>query len=100
MEACECLTCHGFYAATFNRDRVAEMVRLNPRGLLAIRTGKPSGTAVADVDQAGITAMREMVAEGILPRTVAAASGGNGLHLPYPSPAGKLISGPGQIAAR
>ncbi len=98
MEACECLTCHGFYAATFNRDRVAEMVRLHPRGLLAIRTGKPSGTAVADVDQAGITAMREMVAEGILPRTVAAASGGNGFHLLYAHPGGKIMSGAGKIA--
>jgi Bifunctional DNA primase/polymerase, N-terminal len=36
-EACECLTCHGFYAATTNADRLAAMVAAVPRGLLAIR---------------------------------------------------------------
>jgi hypothetical protein len=98
MEACSCLCCHGFYAATLDAERFAEMVRLHPRGLLAIRTGAPSGIAVADVDQAGIPAMRQMVADGILPRTMAAASGGGGYHLVYAHPGRKVMSGAGKIA--
>jgi hypothetical protein len=97
MEACTCLCCHGFYAATLDCDRLAEMVRLHPRGLLAIRTGKPSGTAVVDVDLAGIPVMREMVADGILPRTVTAISGGGGYHLVYAHPGGKITSGAGKV---
>ncbi len=50
MQACGCLTCHGLYAATTDRDRLAEMLRLHPRGLLAVRTGAVSGLAVVDVD--------------------------------------------------
>ena len=98
MEACECLTCHGFYAGTLDCDRLAEMVRLHPRGLLAIRTGAPSGTAVVDVDGAGIPVMREMVADGTLPRTLTAISGGGGYHLVYAHPGGKIMSGARKVA--
>src|SRR4051812_8413712 len=49
-EACRCLTCHGFYAATLDPDRLAAMVAAVPRGLLAIRTGTVSGLAVVDID--------------------------------------------------
>jgi Bifunctional DNA primase/polymerase, N-terminal len=99
MEACDCLCCHGFYAGTLDSGRITEMIRLHPQGLLAIRTGAPSGTAVADVDRAGIPQMREMIADGILPRTVTAASGGDGYHLVYaPGSGGKVMSGAGKIA--
>src|SRR5205814_8101 len=37
--ACECLTCHGFYAATTDPERLTAMCALHPRGMLAIRTG-------------------------------------------------------------
>jgi Bifunctional DNA primase/polymerase, N-terminal len=98
MEACACLCCHGFYGATLDRSRLAEMVRRHPRGLLAIRTGAPSGTAVVDVDQAGIPLMREMVVNKNLPRTVTAISGGGGYHLIYAHPGGKIMSGAKKIA--
>lgn len=98
MEACDCLACHGFYAATSDVARIAEMIRRHPRGLLAIRTGAPSGVVVTDIDRAGIPAMRNMVADGLLTRTVAAATGGGGYHLLYAHPGGKIMSGAGKIA--
>ena len=98
MEACDCLSCHGFYAATFDPERFNKMVRLHPRGLLAIRTGAPSGTATIDVDLPGIPKMRELVADGTLPRTPTAISGGGGYHLVYAHPGGKITSGARKIA--
>ena len=43
-ERCSCLTCHGFYAATTDPDRVAAIVAAVPAGQLALRTGAASGT--------------------------------------------------------
>jgi Bifunctional DNA primase/polymerase, N-terminal len=96
MEACTCLCCHGFHAATTDPDRLAEMLRLHPRGLLAIRTGAPSGIVVVDVDPPGIATMRMLVAEGQLPRTLAAVTGRGGYHLLYAHPGGKIMSGAGK----
>ena len=47
---CTCLTCHGFYAATLDPDRLAAMLVKVPGGLLAIRTGRVSGLCVVDID--------------------------------------------------
>jgi Bifunctional DNA primase/polymerase, N-terminal len=96
MEACACLTCHGFHAATADPDRLAEMLRLHPRGLLAVRTGAPSGVVVIDVDPPGIGTMRMLVGEGVLPRTLAAVTGRGGYHLIYAHPGGKIMSGAGK----
>jgi Bifunctional DNA primase/polymerase, N-terminal len=98
MEACPCLCCHGFYAATLDCGRLAEMLRLHPRGLLAVRTGAPSGIAVTDVDRHGIGAMRELQSQELFPRTVAAATGGGGYHLVYAHPGFKIRSGAGKYA--
>jgi hypothetical protein len=87
--------CHGFYAATLDMARVEEMVRLHPRGLLAVRTGAVSGTVVIDVDARGIPAMRQMIADGLLPRTLAQRTG-NGYHLVYANPGIRITSGPGK----
>jgi Bifunctional DNA primase/polymerase, N-terminal len=95
MQGCGCLMCHGFYAATLDVARVQEMVRLHPRGLLAVRTGAVSGTAVIDVDARGIPAMRQMIASGLLPRTLAQRTG-NGYHLVYAHPRVRIVSGPGK----
>jgi hypothetical protein len=46
----DCLTCHGFYAATTKPDRITAMHAAIPGGLLAIRTGQASRTAVIDID--------------------------------------------------
>lgn len=99
MEACECLTCHGFYSASTDPGRIAEMIRLHPRGLLAIRTGAVSGTTVVDVDPPGIETMRVLVSDGHLPRTVAAITGRDGFHLIYGHPGGKIMSGAGKGGA-
>jgi hypothetical protein len=96
MEACTCLCCHGFHAAKRDPDRLAEMLRLHPRGLLAIRTGGASGTVVIDVDPPGIGTMRMLVGEGVLPRTLAAVTGRGGYHLVYAHPGGKIMSGAGK----
>jgi hypothetical protein len=96
MEECTCLCCHGFHAATLDPDRLVEMLRLHPRGLLAIRTGAASGTVVIDVDPPGIGTMRMLVSEGVLPRTLAAVTGRGGYHLAYDHPGGKIMSGAGK----
>lgn len=96
MEACSCLCCHGFHAATLDPDCLAEMLRLHPRGLLAIRTGAPSGVVVIDVDPPGIGTMKILVSDGVLPRTLAAVTGRGGYHLLYGHPGGKILSGAGK----
>ena len=96
MEECACLCCHGFHAATLDPGRLAEMLRLHPRGLLATRTGAASGTVVIDVDPPGIGTMRILVGEGMLPRTLAAVTGRGGYHLLYAHPGGKIMSGAGK----
>ncbi len=99
MEACQCLTCHGFYAGTQDIARVEEMLRLHPRGLLATRTGAVSGTAVVDVDAPhGLPTMRQLIGDGALPRTVVQRTGSGGYHLVYKHPgAGKrVMSGAGK----
>jgi hypothetical protein len=95
MESCGCLCCHGFYAATLDVPCVEEMVRLHPRGLLAVRTGAASGTVVIDVDAGGIPAMRRMIADGLLPRTLAQRTG-SGYHLTYAHPGVRIVSGSGK----
>jgi hypothetical protein len=72
------------------------MLRLHPRGLLAIRTGAASGTVVIDVDPPGIGTMRMLVGEGVLPRTLAAVTGRGGYHMLYGHPGGKIMSGAGK----
>jgi hypothetical protein len=57
-EVCECLTCHGFYAATLDVNRVERMLMVGAGGLLAVRTGiKPgreAGLLVIDAESAEI----------------------------------------------
>lgn len=48
-EACECLTCHGFYAATTDPERIVKMMVQHP-GLLALRCGKKSRVLVLDFE--------------------------------------------------
>jgi hypothetical protein len=95
MRGCGCLMCHGFYAATLDVARVEEMVRLHPRGLLAVRTGAVSGTTAIDVDACGIPAMRQMIASGLLPRTLTQRTG-SGYHLVYAHSGVRIASGPGK----
>jgi hypothetical protein len=52
-ERCECLTCHGIYAATNDPARIAEMRRLFPGNPWAVRCGQPSGITVIDAEGHG-----------------------------------------------
>lgn len=100
-EACTCLHCHAFYAGTVDPDRIKEMVRVNPRGLVAIRTGAPSGIVAVDVDVPdGLDTMTALMAEGLLPRTVAERTHSGGYHLLYAHPGFRIASGAGKVGPR
>lgn len=49
-EACDCLLCHGFYAATDDSARLAAMWDRVRGGVLALRTGAASGVVVLDAE--------------------------------------------------
>ena len=48
--ACGDLTCHGVYAATRDPTGSPRSCAAVPGGMLAIRTGAPSGSVVVDID--------------------------------------------------
>ncbi len=108
MEACTCLTCHGFYAATTDPARITEMLRRHPGGMLAVRTGAVSGLAVVDVDiktfdgplpaadDPGYVTMSGLDRERLLPGTLMQSTGSGGLHFLYGHPGGYLLSGAGK----
>ncbi|GAB3053614.1 bifunctional DNA primase/polymerase [Micromonospora schwarzwaldensis] len=87
-EACPCLTCHGFYAATTHPDRITAIIDAVPTGQLALRTGAPSGTVVVDVDPAhgGRDTLNTLIERGLLPPTAYVVTGSGGLHLYYQHP--------------
>jgi hypothetical protein len=98
-EACKCLLCHGFYAATDDIERVALMMSVVPDGLLAVRTGQASGIVVldfeagSDIDKStgeplpsGLDVLDDWeswTAGRSLPPTLRARTGSGGLHLFY-----------------
>lgn len=87
-DACPCLTCHGFYAATTDPNRVTAIVAAVPRGQLALRTGAASGVVVVDVDPAhdGAATLARLIAAGLTPPTARVHTGSGGLHLYYRHP--------------
>jgi Bifunctional DNA primase/polymerase, N-terminal len=80
--ACDCLTCHGFYAATTDPDRLVAMLTAVPGGLLAIRTGTSSGLLVVDIDPRNGGRLDRV----LMTPTAAVATGGGGWHLYYRHP--------------
>ena len=87
--ACRHLTCHGFYAATFDRERWMRIVEAAPGGYLAVATGA-SGVLVVDFERealrhAGNEAIRSENGEILvsLPPTLTATTPGYGCHLFY-----------------
>ncbi|BCJ65873.1 bifunctional DNA primase/polymerase [Polymorphospora rubra] len=89
-DTCGHLTCHGFYAATTDPQRIREILGVTPGGLLAIRTGTVSGLAVVDIDPRNGGALLP----DLMPPTYCVRTGSNGWHLYYRHPrqplAGKL----------
>ena len=94
-ETCECLTCHGFYAATTDPRRITAMLSGCPAGLLAIRTGTVSDLLVVDIDPRNDGRLDPT----LMTPTATVATGGNGWHLHYAHPGGataaKLTGCPG-----
>ena len=83
---CGHLTCHGFYAATTDPDRIRTMHAAVPGGLLAIRTGAVSDLAVIDIDpRNGGRLLPEL-----MPPTRCVSTGADGWHLYYRHPGGPL----------
>ncbi|OHX05198.1 bifunctional DNA primase/polymerase [Micromonospora sp. WMMB235] len=92
QEACRCLTCHGFYAATTDPTRVAAIVAAVPRGQLALRTGTAAGLVVVDVDptHGGADTLARLIGAGLTPPTARVLTGSGGLHLYYRHPGGRV----------
>lgn len=103
-EACECLTCHGFYAGTLDRERLWAMLHQEPDGMLAVRTGRASGLLVLDAEsaeksgdgqEAGVDVLDnfELWSGGLeLPATLRQRTGSGGLHLLYELPDEMAVS--------
>ena len=91
-ETCGCLTCHGFYAATTDPDRLTAILTTIPDGLLAIRTGAVSGRVVIDIDPRH----GGRLDPALMTPTAAVQSGGadSGWHLHYRHPGPYLPSRP------
>ena len=90
---CECLTCHGFYAATRDPARLESMVAAHPDGLLAVRTGAgPDGAGVVGIDIDPAHGGR--LDPGLMAPTLAVASGNQGWHLYYRHPGRPVLSRP------
>jgi hypothetical protein len=94
--SCGHLTCHGFYAATTNPDRITRIVAAVPRGQLAVRTGACSGLLLVDVDPAhgGDHSLSDLMTERLVPRTLHVHTGSGGLHLYYRHPGYHIASRP------
>jgi hypothetical protein len=84
--ACGHLTCHGFYAATTDPDRIRAMHNAVQAGLLAIRTGTISDLAVIDIDPRN---GGRLLPELMLP-TRCVSTGDGGWHLYYRHPGSPL----------
>lgn len=96
-EACTCLQCHGFYAATANLDRIRAMLWSCDGAMLAIRTGCPSSVVAIDAeghdgDGHGYTGLEvldqfESYTGGVsLQDSLKQRTGGGGLHILYKLP--------------
>lgn len=87
-QTCGHLTCHGFYAATRDPDRIRAMHRAVPGGLLAVRTGRACGIAVVDIDPRN----GGRVLPDLMPPTRCVRTGSGGWHLYYRHPGGHLAA--------
>ncbi|MEV2236681.1 bifunctional DNA primase/polymerase [Micromonospora sp. NPDC049891] len=88
--ACACLTCHGFYRANRDHDRIRDMFRTVPNGTLAIRTGAPSGIVVLDVDLGNGGDVADLIRRWNIPPTAWVRTGSGGYHVHVAHPGGYL----------
>jgi hypothetical protein len=87
-EACDHLTCHGFYSATRDPARITAMHQRVVGGLLAIRTGRICDLCVIDIDPRNGGA----IDRDLMPPTRAVRTGSGGWHLYYRHPGGTLAA--------
>lgn len=94
---CTCLTCHGFYAASLDGDKLEAQIAARPDGMLAIRTGglsrllvidaESSAATVGDTDVTGLDVLDSweswVPGEWSLPKTLRQRTSSGGLHLVY-----------------
>jgi hypothetical protein len=96
-------TCHGFYAATTDPDRIGRWYTECPEWQLAIRTGAPSGIVAVDVDiyAGGDKSLAELQRRtGRLPATVMQTSGsGQSVHLLFAHPGHRVSINAGKLGA-
>src|SRR4051812_31897348 len=88
-------TKHGFKDATTDRGAVVRSWTLNPDANVGVATGDASGLVVVDVDprNGGEAALHEWQGlHGDLPETLAADTGGGGVHFFFQLPEGGLPS--------
>jgi hypothetical protein len=97
-ESCICLQCHGFYAATVDPDRIRAMHDATPGGLLAMRTGAPSGVVVVDVDPGNGGNVLDLIARHDVPRTACVRTGSGGHHIYYRHPGVGVPNSAGRLA--
>ncbi|MPZ82200.1 MAG: DNA primase [Actinophytocola sp.] len=92
-QTCGHLTCHGFYAATCDGDRIEAMITAHPDGLLAVRAGAaPAGAGVVVIDiDPGHGGRHD---PGLMTPTLAVATGNHGWHLYYRHPGRPVLSRP------
>ena len=82
-DACKCLMCHGFYAATLDTERFRQMLNAVPDSyFVAIRTGAPSGLVVIDIDPRH----GGHVDPDLMPPTESVTTASGGYHLYYRHP--------------
>jgi len=98
-ETCDCLTCHGFYAASVDPDRIRAMHNATPGGLLAIRTGAPSQVVVIDIDPGNGGDLLHLIGTHDVPRTAYVNTGSGGHHLYYRHPGTHLPNSAGRLGA-
>ena len=101
-EACPCLLCHGFYAATGDPDRYRAMLDAVPGGMLAVRTGRYGprrSDTLASVVVVDIDPRHDgTILPDLMPVTRAVATGSGGWHLWYRYPDVAVPCSAGRVA--
>lgn len=92
-ETCNHLTCHGFYAATSNLDKLIVLCTRYEDGWLAVRTGSASRLLVLDFEATGLGTLDEFEQwTGVeLPPTLQQHTQSGGRHLLYRLPTGATV---------
>ncbi len=96
-------TCHGFWAATTDAERITRWFTQHPDWQLGLRTGAPSGLVVLDVDldKGGLNSLIALQRAGLDISGTAVQLSGSGLsfHLIYAHPGSQVRCSQGGTAS-